>query len=900
MLLAVSAVFGGNSGVVLRADGMGDSVSVDTVEADSLSDTARVSKSMLDQPVVYQAKDSIVFHMGTKRASLYGESQVDYTNLKLNADMITISMDSSLVHAQGRSDSIGEIVGKPKFSQGGDQYDPDRISYNFKTRKAFVRNIYTEQGEGFLQSEDSKRDSTGIMYIRHGKYTTCDEAHPHFYMALTRAKVIPGKSVVFGPAYLVLEDIPLPLAIPYGFFPFSKKFHSGVIFPTFGDESSRGFYLRDGGYYFAISDYLDEKLLGEIYTKGSWGLSSKTNYMKRYRFAGSVDISYQKTITGEKNMPDYSAQSSFRVQWSHRQDAKANPSTSFSASVNFATSNYERNNINSLYNPAVYSQSTRTSSVSFSKTWSRIGLSVSLSTNLSQNVRDSSLSVTLPNMSISLQRFYPFKRKRQVGKERWYEKISMQYSGALSWSINTKEDKFFKSNLIKDWRNGMKHNIPVSATFQLFKYINVSPSFNFTDRMYSNRIDRSWDVENQREVRDTTYGFYNVYNFNLAVSANTKLYGFFRPIWKNSKIMAVRHVLTPSVSFSYAPDFSDRSWGFYDTYVRTDRNGNVTTETYSPFSQGMYGTAPSGKQGVVSFDIGNNLEMKLRSKKDSTGYRKISLIDEFGVNMSYNFAAKRHQWSDLNTRIRLKLTKNYTFSMNAVFATYAYEIDENDRVRVGDRTEYSQGRFGRFQGMSQNFSYTLNNQTFRKIADFFSGRKKKDDIDKTTDEEKEFEYDPYENDSNIDPETRKHMRGGGLKRKEKAEVDADGYMRFTMPWSLSLSYGITMRENTAGTFNRNTMRYPYMLTHTFNFSGNVAISDGWNISFTSGYDFNYKQLSMTSMSLSRDLHCFQMTASVVLRPYTCYNFTFQAKASALADVLKWKKDSDWGNNLNWY
>ena len=483
-----------------------DTVLNDTVQADTLdSDTAEVSKSVLDFPVNYTASDSVTFESGLGNANLYGDSKVTYTNLELDADWITMNLDSSIVHAVGRPDSTGKVRNQPIFKQGSDQYEPERISYNFKTRKAFIDNVYTEQGDGFMISEESKRDAEGVMYVRHGKYTTCNARHPHFYLALTRAKMHPGKNVIFGPAYLVVEDVPLPLAIPYGFFPFSKKYSSGFIMPTFGDESIRGFYLRDGGYYFAINDKIDLKLIGEIYTKGSWGLSAQSNYRKRYRFNGNFFLSYQNTVEGEKNMPDYSKSTSFKIQWTHRQDAKANPTQSFSASVNFATSNYERNNLTSMYNPVNYTQSTRTSSVAYSKTFERIGLTLSGSFNMSQNMRDSSLSMTLPSLDITLARFYPFKRKKAAGKERWYEKIAVSYTGSLSNSINTKENLLFKSNLIKDWRNGMRHSVPISATFSLFNYINITPQFNFTDRMYTHKVMRHWDERAQREVNDTVW-----------------------------------------------------------------------------------------------------------------------------------------------------------------------------------------------------------------------------------------------------------------------------------------------------------------------------------------------------------------------------------------------------------
>lgn len=870
----------------------------DTSLRDSLyKDTVRKSKSALEEPVSYSAKDSITFDYTNSRAHLFGGSQVNYQNLQLTADDISLSLDSSLVHASGRPDSTGAIQGKPLFKQGEDEYEPDRISYNFKTRKAFISNVYTQEGEGFMQSREGKRDSSGVMYVQNGKYTTCDAEHPHFYVSLTRAKMHPGKNVIFGPAYLVVEDVPLPLAIPYGFFPFSSSYKSGFIMPTYGDETTRGFYLRDGGYYFAINDKVDLKVLGEFYTKGSWGLSAQTNYKKRYRFGGNFYFSYQNTKEGEKNMPDYSVSKSFKLTWSHRQDAKANPTQSFSASVNFATSSYERNNLTSMYNPESYTQSTRTSSVSYSKSFSKVGLTLSGTFNLSQNMRDSSISVTLPTLSISQSRFNPFKRKKAAGKERWYEKIAMSYTGTLANSINTKEDKLFHSSLVKDWRNGMRHQVPISASFSVLNYINVTPSFTFTDRMYTHKVMQGWDTERQDVQRDTVYGFYNVYNYNMSISANTKLYGMYRPMpwFGGKKIAAIRHVFTPTVSFSYAPDFSQSRFGFYDSYVKTDANGNVSTVRYSPFSGMMYGTVGQGMTGSVTMDVANNIEMKVRTDKDSTGYRKISLIDELGGSLSYNMAAKRRPWSDLNLRARIKLTKKYTYSMNAVFATYAYEKDENGRVYVGDHTEWSRGRFGRFQGTAQNISYSISNETFRKLF----GKKHRtttsdDELDEELDEEEET--DPTM--QNVDPDRKKGKTGANQESNE--DVDEDGYLKFSLPWSINIGYGVTIRENTQGRFNDKRMRYPYKLSHTLNFSGNIRISEGWNINFSSGYDFNMHKLSMTTASLSRDLHCFQMSCSMVISPYTSYNFTFACKAGTLADALKWKKQSSYSSNIDWY
>lgn len=867
-----------------------DSTAIDTTAADSAK-----RKPGIDAPVDYECTDSLVYDAETRLVHLYGKAQVKYMDMTLNAAKITMNMDSSLVRAAGERDTAGILQDKPVYSQGSDNYHSELMAFNFKTKKGYITNVETTQGDGFMQSQHSKRAADGTLYLEHAKYTTCDAKHPHFYVALSRAKVRPGKESVFGPAYLVVADVPLPLAVPYGFLPFNKKYSSGFIMPSYGDETSRGFYLRDGGYYFAINDYMDFKALGEIYTKGSWGLSAETNYRKRYRYNGNFYISFLRTVDGEKNMPDYAVTKSLKVQWTHSKDAKASPNTTFSARVNFASENYERSNLESMYNPLAYTQSTRASSVSFSHTFPSIGLNIAGSTNLTQSLRDSSVSMTLPDLSISLNRFYPFRRKHQAGKERWYEKISMSYTGSLSNSINTKEDKLFKSNLVKDWRNGMQHRIPIDATFQVFKYINISPQFSLRDIMYTNRVMRSWDETTQKEVADTTYGFYNLYDWSLGVSANTTLYGFYKP-WRKlfgDKIIAVRHVFKPSVSFSYAPDFTSSHYGYQRTYVKTDANGEVSTVTYSPYSGGIYSYPSGTKQGMITMSVSNNVEMKVKSDRDTTGERKISIIDELYGALSYNMAAETRPWSNLNTRIRLKLTKNYTFSMAAVFATYAYAFDKNGRVVTSDRTEWSYGRFGRFQGMSQNLSYTFNNETLSKL---FSRRS---DRSTASNDETDTDTDTDAEDANIDPDLR-NAKKGGKQKKQKAKVDEDGYLRFSLPWSFTVSYGISMAEDRSKQINVRRMRYPYSFTQTMNFSGYLRIAEGWNISFTSGYDFNYHELSMTTASVSRDLHCFEMSCSVVLRPYSSFNFTFRARANELADALKWDKRSSYSSNIEWY
>ena len=871
----------------------------------ALQDSINASKkeSPLDAPVAYTAADSVVFVMGSKNAYLYGDAQVNYTNIELKSEEIQMNMDSSIVHAIGATDSLGKLYGTPIFKEGDDTYESETMSYNFKSKKGFITNVYTQQEDGYLTSDESKKGQDDELYLRHGRYTTCDEEHPHFYIAMSRAKVHTGKSVFSGPAWLVIEDVPLPLAIPFAYFPFTSKYSSGIIMPSYGDESTRGFYLRDGGYYFAINDNIDLRLTGEIYTKGSWGIGAQSTYKKRYKYSGNFYFNYQVTKEGEKNMPDYSVVKNFKLQWSHQQDPKASPNSSFGASVNFATQSYEKNNLSSLYNPTAYSQSTRTSSVSYSHTWPKIGLSISTSMNVTQNMRDSTIAMTLPTLSISLSRFYPFKRKKAAGKDRWYEKIAMSYTGALSNSITTKENKLLKSNLIKDWNNGMRHSIPISASFNILNYLNVTPSVNYTERWYTHKVNQDWDTENQKVVRDTIWGFNRVYDFNMSLAFNTKLYGFYKPNKKifGEKIQMVRHVFSPSVSLSYAPDFGNPMWGYYDTYTRTDAQGNVTLVQYSPYQGSLYGVPGTGKTGSVTFDMSNNIEMKIKSDKDTSGIRKISIIDELGANIGYNMAAQRQPWSNLNTRLRLKWGK-FTFNMSAVFATYAYEFDKNGNVVVGDRTEWSYGRFGRFQGMSKNFSYSFNNQSIKKLKDSLSklfGKKELEEEEENkekTDEEEELSDDQQKKEGS-DFKSRRRKKN---EKEDTSGLDADGYMKFNLPWSFSISYGISMAEDRSADINIKTMRYPYKFTHNLNFSGSIKLASGWNVSASSGWDFNAHKISMTTVNISRDMHCFDMTCGLVFGTFTSYNITLRAKSTVLTDALKYDKKSSYSSSVKWY
>lgn len=893
--LKLSMPQNGNRGALLTPDSLAND------STDSLSSDSVKKKNQLDAPVTYEASDSAVYEAGTRYAYLYGNGKINYQNIELNADRISTNMDTLTVVAQGTvNDTTKQVKGKPVFKQGSDTYQSDSMAYNFKTRKAFITNVTTQEGEGFLISQGTKKDSNNVMYMEGGKYTTCDAPHPHFYLQLSRAKVRPGKNIVFGPAWLVVEDVPLPLVIPFGFFPFNKKYSSGLLMPSYGDDLQKGFYLRDGGYYMAFNDNIDMRLTGEIYTKGSWGLTAASTYTKRYKYRGNFNVNYLVSKTGDKGMPDYAVTKDFRINWQHSQDSKASMDNTFSASVQFSTQNYDRNSLNTIYNPETYAQNMKQSSVNFSHNFHKIGLLMQIGMNMSSNSRDGSLDMTLPNMSLSLTKLYPFRRKNPTTKERWYEKISLTYNGTMQNQISTTESKFLHSSLSKDWQNGFQHQVKTDANFTLMKYITVTPSFNYNERWYLNRVDRSWDRVRQSERLDTIQGFNRVYDYSMNVSLNTTMYGFFKP-WKKlfgEKIMMIRHMFKPAVTFSYAPDFSARHFGFYKTYIKTDAQGNQSTVQYSPYSGGLYGTAPSGKTGSLNFSVSNQVEAKIKSDKDSTGFQKISIIDQLSASLSYNMAARIRPWSDLTTSLRLKPFDNFPIDLtfDAQWHTYGYKVTKDGQIETDDRTEWSHGRFGRLAGWSKNISYTFNNDTFKKLF----GRKKDKDAGTQDDQNKAQTGDDTNTTDNASSTT--GTQDGKDKKKDDSNgLDADGYMKLKFPWSINVSYGVTLSEDTRREkFNMSKMRYPYKFSQQFNLSGSFQPTDGWNFNFSSGYDFDYHKISMTTVNFTRNLHCFTLSGGVVLFPYRTFNITIRANAQVLTDALKYDKRSSYGSTIEWY
>ena len=883
--------------VIDSANGLDQLVdSVVKSEADSTStalipsaDTSRFirQKVDLDHVVEFTAKDSIIL-IGRNHAMMYGGSKIVYGDIDVTASSISMDMDSSQVHAIGVPDSVGELTGNPVFKDNSGEYESRVMKYNFKTKRGYITDIVTEQGEGYLTGGITKKTEDDEYYIKNGRYTTCDDhEHPHFYFQLTKAKVKPKKNVVTGPAYMVLEDLPLPIAVPFGYFPFSEKYQSGILVPTFGEDYNRGFYLRNGGYYIALGQYADLALTGEIYTRGSWGLTAQSSYVKRYKYSGSLSASYLTTITGQKGDPDYNKMHNFQVLWSHSQNQKANPYLTFSASVNFATTGYSRNSLNTYYTSA-FTENTKSSTVNLTYKIPNSKWTFSTTANVSQRTADSTITVSFPNLTINMSQTAPFKRKRAVGDEKWYEKIKVSYTGRFQNSLTAKQNEFIHKNLVKDWRNGMSHTIPVQATFNVMKYFNITPTITMNDRMYTSKIRQQWDPNASAVVRDTSYSFYNIFDFSFGVSLSTKVYGFFKPLKFlgkiSEKLQMVRHVMTPSISFSAAPDFSAPFWGYYGNLDYVDNSGNQRHSRYSYFQHGLYGNAPSGKSGTISFNIANNLEAKVKSESDSTGFKKISLIENFTLSQSCNLAADSMKWSNLNTSIMLRLFKGFNLNLSATWDVYKYALNESGApVRINKLRLFNGGGWGRLSSTGTSFSYTFNNDTFKRKRD--KDKDKKNDNQQPQGRINRGE----ENDENAEGQD----NSGPVTDLELI----DGYAKWECPWSLTVNYSLSYGY---GSFNYDKLEYNGRWTQNLSLNASIRPTKNWSISASASYNFDTHKIAYMNCSISRQMHCFEMSASFVpVGPYKSYNFHIAVKSSILQDV-KYDKHSSINNGVTWY
>ena len=895
-----------------------DSVPLPTApRSDTTATAAPVApKESSEEPIVLQdvvhfaAEDSIVL-LGQNEVFFFGPGNVDYQTNKLNANFMKMRVDSSEVFARYVLDSLGHPTAYPVFTDGTQQFETETVRYNYNTQKGYITGVLTQQGEGFLSGDQAKRMPDNTMYLQGGRFTTCDNhLNPHFYLRMSRAKVRPHKDIVTGPVYLVMAGVPLyVIGLPFGFFPFNEKRTSGIIMPSYGEESEKGFYLRGLGLYFAINDYVDLTVRADLYTKGSWGVNADLNYRRRYMYSGHFSAGYVSTVRGDRHIKgDFSQTRDFNVNWSHTQDQKVDPLRTFSASVNFSTSSYNHNSEDTRFDPDKRAQNTKGSSISYSRRFTEIPLTLSASFNIDQRSRDSTLSVTLPNLSISLSTVYPFKRKKRVGKERWYEKISLSYNGLLRNSITTKENLILKSNLIKDWKNGMQHTIPISASFDLFNYIKVTPSFNYNASWHTQKIYQAYSDSLKRVVdADTVYGFYHVQDFSTALSLSTTLYGFYTP-WRifGNKVKMIRHRMTPSVSVSYRPDFGTPFWKYYETLHYTDENGGEHEEIYSPFQRGLFSPPGRGKQAMLNFSVGNNLEMKVRNSRDTVGEdRKISLIDQFDWRTSYNMAADSFRWSDIGVNLALRFSRRFVIRLSGSFDPYLYDctVDANGRVypRRINKLRIANGKgFGRLIGTGTGFNYTFNNQSITQISTFFKGLfAKKEDKGAQPDEgdlpgnnTEPMGDMPSMPQTGREPGGKPDIKRSGGKGVSRNDISSDGvnvydehgYIKQDIPWSFSVNYSMNLawdRQN----FNPEKKEYPYKLTHNLSFRGDLQPTKNWSFSFDANYNFDQKRITNMTISATRTMHCWQLTANIIpVGVYKSYMVTIGVSSQILKDL----------------
>ncbi len=810
-----------------------------------------------DAEVEYTADGyiTLIQNSSGNKIIMYDNAQVKYKDIDLKAAYIELNRDSNLVYAVGKPDSTGAISGKPVFKQGEQEFEADQIRYNFKTKKGIVTGVVTEQEGGFVHSARTKLINDSTYCLRNGKYTTCDAEHPHFYLEMTKAKVLSNKKIVTGPAYLVVEDLPLYfIFVPFGFFPNSPKYSSGLLMPSYGDEINRGFFLRDLGYYWAANDYFDASVKGDLYSKGSRGIKLHTNYRLRYKFSGAFDMQFYKNVFGDKGLPDYKTQNDFAVTWSHSMDSKSSPSQTFSASVNFSTSSFDQNN---SYTTENYLTNTKQSSISYSKRWENSPFNLSANMRHSQNSRDTTISLTLPQMTFNMSRIYPFKSKVRIGKEKWYEKIGVSYSMDMQNTINTKENKLMTSSLTKDWQNGVKHSIPISTSFKALKYITVSPSVNYNERWYTQQIRKKYnETTKQVEISDTIYGFTRDYDYSVSVGASTKIYGNYIPLNPKSNIKGIRHMMTPSVSFSLRPDFSNAGFGMYENIEYFDEKGFPVSLRY-PYHEGaIFGTAGAGKSGSIGFSLNNTLEMKKLNTKDTTSkeaYTKIKLLDQLSISGSYNLAADSLNMSNINIAARTKVA-GVDLNFGAILDPYAME-----NGHLINQYEFSRnGRLARLTSANMSFGLSFKSK---------EGKEK----------EKE--------EANLTPEQKTELDQKILRQRTG---DIPEYADFSVPWDLSLNYSFR--------YNKPDPLKSSIITQTVDFNGNVSLTKQWKVGFSSGLDVQKLQITFTQFNIFRDLHCMQMSLNLVPFGYRqSYSFTLRATSTLLQDLKLTKRQSSYDN-----
>ncbi len=828
---------------------VGDTDIITSVSGDTVVDQTK-SRDHIDAKVERFAQDSIVQDIANRKIFLFGEAVINYEDITLKANYIEINLLTNTVFASGTKDSTGKLIGMPEFTQGDEVFKSETMTYNFSSKKGIITNVVTEDGNGFLHGIKVKKLPDNTINLYRGTYTTCNlKENPHFGFKFKKARVIPDSKIVTGPAYMEIEGMPTPLALPFGYFPNKTGQTSGIIIPSYGEYNNRGFYLEDGGYYWAINEYMDFEFLGSIYSHGGWSINPHFRYKKRYRYSGDINLGYAVNVVGTKGAPDFSKTTDFRIKWTHRQDPKARPNSNFSANVNIVSANYVKYNVVSAQD---FLSNEFQSSIAY-QTVFKGKYFFTLNGSHSQNTKTHQVNINLPVMTFTVNRFYPLRRKS--GKKQFYEDLSVSYSMNSQNTIITSDSVLFdKFTLEHNMQAGATHKVPIILPLKVLKYFTLSNSINFTDRMYSRSIRKHWDSDTTvvgedtlvPGVRiDTVAGFRNSFNYNLSTSLSTKIFGMIA--FKKGPLRAIRHVLTPRVSYTYTPNFGDEKYGYYGNY--TDGNGKEIT--YSKFEGSIYGSPPSQKSGSVGVSLANNLEIKIPSKKDTiTGLRKVKLIENFTISGNYDLSKDSLNMSMITMKGRTTLWKNFSIQYGSVWNPYAadsagnsinkYEWNVNRRLLRRDNTSWR-----------LSFGYKLGDKTFKK-------EKVANDI-------------PDDALSAIDS-------------------NPDDYINWNIPWSLSLNYNFTY------TSRLNYINFEKVpketIVQTLSFSGQINITPKWKFTFNSGWDFTQSKLSYTSVNIYRDLHCWEMRFSwIPLGDRKSWNFSINVKASILQDLkLNKKKD----------
>lgn len=818
---------------------------------DSLDLKKNKKKAVLDARIDYSAEDSLTFFLDNKDVFLYNKAKIDYDKMKLESGFMTVNFDTKTLFAEGVKDSTDTITQSPIFKEGNAEYKSKELKYNFDTKQGLISNVFTKESDGYLHGEKVKKKDDRTMYISSGMFTTCDnEDHPHFGISFSKAKAITDDKIVTGPAWFSLMEIPLPVGIPFAYFPFTDGKKSGFLMPSYGNAANRGYYLRNMGWYFAINDYIDLALRGDIYTNLSYALNISSSYVKRYKYRGSIEFRYEDNHTGLKNTPSYSSSSDFKFRWTHSQEAKSHPYRTFSANVNLVSSKFNQYTTN----VSDYFNNTTTSSIAFS---TRFGSAWSFTANLgeSYNINSGAISLDLPSMTLSSIQFYPFRKKKSSGKRKWYEDISFSYRANLINTIDTYDSLLTSSDLIKNFRNGIMHSIPISSNVKILKHLNWTNSISYTERWYTNSISKTYNPETDLIDKDTIYGFIANRNANFTSSINTRLYGMFT--FKKGFIKAVRHVINPSISFNYTPDFSEPSLGFYDFY--TDKEGKRVY--YSKTENGVFGSPPQGASGVISFSLGNNLEMKVPDKNDTVeGMRKIVLLEAFNISSGYDLARDSVNWQPLRLTARTTLFKKLLINFSAAYTPYV--LNENG-VLTNELLWHKEGRL--FQ--KQNSQWTLNMSW---------NLNSKADHNQTTGDyhsPTEMQYSPFSNPNEI----------------------LSDHVDFSIPWNLTLGVNYSRLSS----YIVSIAGYQTNQSATLTARGDLNLTEKWKIGFSSGYDFINKDFTYTSIDFYRDLHCWEMRMNwIPFGPRQGWNFSISVKAPMLQD-LKYEKRNDFRNRMEY-